>query len=219
MKKYLLLCAVLSIVLISCYLPDDCIENINKLPMYGRVKKCTAQIEADSNFLKGEDKHFKSRKAAAIYFAKRGWDFYYQQKPDTSMFRFNQAWMLDSLNAEVYWGFANLTGMKRLYKESLPLFEKAIKLDSINAKIYISAYTSYGNMFDQTKDVKYLDTGILYLKKADRLNPSNASINAFLAGAYSQLLQKDSARKYLKIAEKIDPNAVHPDIRKMVASH
>lgn len=205
------------VAIMSCSLTDDCLEGINKLPMYGNVKKCKEQIESDKAFVNLCAKNYNGDlKKAAEYFVQRGWDCFYQNKPDTAMMRFNQAWLLDSLNAEAYWGFGNLTGMQQKYKESLPLFERALTLAPNNAKIWESASNSYGNLFIQTNDRIYLNKSIEYLKQANRLAPGSARTNASLAGAYTYYMQKDSARKYLKIADEIDKSAINPAIRNAV---
>lgn len=183
--------------------------------MYGRAKKCGAQIESDRIFLKQCDRGFKNRKEAAKHFVKRGWEYYYKRIPDTAMMRFNQAWLLDSLNADVYWGFANLTGTQGKLKESLPLFNRSIALNPANAKVWESASNSYGELFYKTKDVNYLNTAVKYLKRAVKLNPS-PSTYATLTAAYTYFAQKDSAKKYLKITDGLDKNAVNPEVRKMI---
>ena len=217
MIKILFFLITLLVVIMSCSLTDDCPEGINKLPMYGKVKKCASQIQSDNNFIKLCTNNYKGDlKEAAKHFVKRGWQYFYQNKPDTAMMRFNQAWLLDSLNAETYWGFANLTGMQQKYKESLPLFERALTLAPNNAKIWESASNSYGNLYVQTNDRIYLNKSIECLKQANHLEPGKARTNASLASAYTYYTQRDSARKYLKIADDIDKSAVDPAIRNAV---
>jgi tetratricopeptide (TPR) repeat protein len=212
MNKYLLLLVTLPVVMLSCYLPDDCPENIHKLPMYGRVKKCAAQIRSDSVFL---STYKNDPKKAAVRYVKRGWDYIREGKLDTAMFRFNQAWMLDSLNADVYWGFANLLGMQQKYEESVLLFERSLSLKPTDFNVYRDAAVSNGNLFRRNQNSKYQTRAIQYLKTADRLSPGNARIKAQLAGAY-YFSQIDSARKYLKMAEKLDPAAVDPQMRAVI---
>ena len=134
-------------------LPGDCPQGINLLPMYGKVKKCKAQIEADSVFLKTCDNTYPDRKQAAKYLVSRGWGYFYKNKLDTAMFRFNQAWLLDSLNADTYWGMGNIEGLKKHYNESIPLFNHAIKLNPGNEKLYEGAASSLEQLFVQTKNV------------------------------------------------------------------
>jgi tetratricopeptide (TPR) repeat protein len=202
----------------GCAQSQSCVDGINKLPMYGDVKKCPEQIESDKIFLSEASKNFKDKKDAAKYYISRAWDYFYQQKLDTAMMRFNQAWLLDSLNADIYWGYGNLLGMQKKFKESLPFFEKSIKLNPNNAKALLSASISYGNIFYETKDVSYLNTSIKLLKNAAVIEPSNAQIPAQLAASYTYFTQRDSALKYMKIAEKLDPKAINPEVKKILTN-
>ena len=133
------------------------------------------------------------------------------------MKRFTQAWLLDSLNADVYCGFGNILGTKNDFESSIPLLEKSVKLNSNNPKVYQSIASSYGQMFFQTKDIDFLNKTIENLKNVVRLEPKNAGAYGQLTGAYSYFYQKDSANKYLKIADKLDPKAVSPEVRKMLS--
>ena len=188
--------------------------------MYGRVKKCAGQLAADSSFIKlCVDDYKGDRKAAANHFVERGWEFFYKNKPDTAMMRFNQAWLLDSLNAQIYWGFANLVGMQQKFKESLPLFERAIELDPGNAKIYESSSTSYGQLYSQTGKKEYINKVIHHLTMADKLAPGNVRVYAQLALAYTYAKQKDAALKFLKLADSKDAKMVDPQIRKIVTQN
>ena len=76
---------------------------------------------------------------------------------------------------------------------------------------------SYGNLFFETKDKKYLDASITVLKKAVRLDSHNPHFYAQLTAAYSYFMQKDSARKYLMITDQIDPKAINQEVRKLLA--
>ena len=197
---------------------SQCVDDINKLPMYGGIKKCPEQIAADQAFLQDCDKTFKNRKDAADHMIKRGWQYFYAKKMDTSMMRFNQAWLLDSLNAEIYWGFGNLLGSEGKYKESIPFFDKSIKLNPANAHALNDESVSFGNLFMQTKDVQYLNSNISALKKAVIIDPKNAQFYGQLTAAYSYFTQKDSTRKYLKIAEHLDPAVINPEVKKLLSN-
>jgi len=217
MKTFLLISIFIIALYTSCSAQNGCDGSINSLPMYGKAKKCKEQLQADQEFIKQADHLFNNdRKAASSYYAKRGWDYIYQHKVDTAMFRFNQAWMLDSLNATAYWGFADLLGMQQKFKESIPFFERAEKLNPTNARLWTDASTSYGNLFMQTRDVSYLNKSISSLKKAASLDPKNPQVFAQLTAAYTYYMQKDSARKYLRITDQLDKNAVNPEVRKVL---
>lgn len=198
-------------------LSQKCVDGINIMPLYGngKVKKCLSQLEADEMFLIEEQK-IGTRKDIAAHMIMRGWEFYYKNELDTSVMRFNQAWLLDSLNAELYWGLGDVLGKQQKFKESIPFFEHSLRLDPGKPKVWVDESVSYGNLFMQTHDVKVLDSAIYSLKKAIVLSPNNAQYYGQLTSAYSYFMQKDSARKYLEITDKLDPKAVNPEERAII---
>jgi len=203
------------IVQFSCQSQQDCPEGINLLPMYGEVQKCEKQIEWDNEFLEASVKQFKDRNKASEYYVGKGWEYFYSDENDLSMKRFNQAWLLDNKNPQIYWGFGNLLGKQGEFEKSIRYFLKSIEIEPKNAKVYESLATSYGQIFYKTKDVKYLNLSIESLKKAVKIEPKNGRAFGQLAGAYSYLVQKDSLVKYIKITDEIDSKFVNPEVRKI----
>lgn len=213
-NSFLLLFAVVTLC-IGCAHSQDCLVGINKLPMYGHVKKCKQQIDDDAQFLAYCDK-LGSRKQTSEHMLMRGWEYFRKGDLDTAMMRFNQAWLLDSLNADIYWGFADVLGAQHQFKNSLPLFERSLKLNPGNAQVWHDESISNGNIFFETKDKKYLDAVIYDLGQAIRINPQNAGYYGELTNAYNYFMQKDSAMKYLKIADKMGAQTVAPEVRQML---
>jgi tetratricopeptide (TPR) repeat protein len=202
--------------LFSCKQTQDCLE-VNSLPMFGGLKKCDEQIKADRIFLADCDKFYKNRNEATLHHIDMGWGYFYKNELDSSMMRFNQAWLLDSTNANIYWGFGNILGRKQQFKKSIPFLAKSIEINPNNPKVYECISTSYGQIFFETKDIKYLNLTIENLKHSVRLNPNNASAYGQLTGAYSYFNQTDSARKYLEITDRLDPKAVNPEVRNLLS--
>ena len=201
--------------LISC-VPKQSSDKVNLLPMFGEIKKSAEQLEIDKDFIAECDKHFKDRNEATQYHVDKGWECFYQNDLNTAMKRFNQAWLLDSLNADVYWGFGNILGNQQKYQESLRYFEKSLSLNPENPQVWYCSATSYGQLFFQTKDVTLLNKAIDNLKQSVSLDPTNALAYGQLTACYSCFNQKDSARKYLEITDRIDPNAIHPEVRELL---
>jgi len=210
---------ILIIIFTACNSTEKCLEGINLLPMYGRQTKCEEQMKDDQKFISEIDAKFENRLTAVKYHVDKGWEHFYKADYETSMKRFNQAWLLDSLNADIYWGFGNLLGMKQEFEKSIALLEKSIHLNSKNSKVYESLATSYGQLFFQTKDIELLHKSIDNLKTAIHLDEKSASAFGQLTGAYSYFNQKDSGRKYLELTDKIDPNAVNPAVRKVLTEN
>ena len=219
MRKSLKITLLLSmIVLFNCGSKQECQENINLLPMYGEVKKCEEQIRLDNDFLKTCDQKYKTRKEASKYFTEKAWGYFYKNDLETSMKRFNQAWLLDKENYETYWGFGNILGKKQMYKESIKYLEKSNKINTKNSNLYFCLALSYGQLYFKKQDGKLLDKSVSNLKKSIALDKMNTSAYAQLTAAYSltYFTQRDSARKYLKITDKLDQNAINPKVRRIL---
>ena len=200
----------------GCSSAQDCKDGINLLPMYGNVVKCEQQLKADNDFFALVDTKFKDRKTASPSYTQLGWDYFYKNDLETSMKRFNQAWLLDSLNADVYWGFGNLLGRQNKLQASIPYFEKSLKLKPNNSKVYESLATSYGQLFVSNQKSETLDKAVEALKKANTLDKNNPRILSQLTSAYCYFTQKDSAIKYLKLTDKIDSKAINPEVRTLL---
>jgi tetratricopeptide (TPR) repeat protein len=216
-KRHFRLTILISILfLAACSTKKICNEGLNLLPMYGEQEKCDEQLLADKEFLKECEQQFKNRDTAAKYYIEKGWDFFYDKNYDLAMKRFNQAWLLDSLNSETYWGFGNILGVRHQYKESIALLRQSIKINPDNPRVYECISVSYGQLFFETKDITYLNQSIESLKKAISFDPKNSQALGQLTAAYSYYNQKDSARKYLSITDSINPDAINPEVREIL---
>lgn len=204
------------ILLLGCTSKQDCPEKINLIPMFGRLKKCEEQLKADKEFIAQCDNYYKNRNEATQHHVDMGWELFYKNQLDSAMMRFNQAWLLDSTNADVHWAFGNILVTQHKFKESIPFFIRSIEINPNNPKVYEGISSSYGQLFFETKDIEYLNLTIESLKNAIRINPDNVKAFAELTAAYSYFTQQDSAKKYLEITDKIDPNAVNPEVRKLL---
>jgi Tfp pilus assembly protein PilF len=216
MKQFFQYILYFSITLILSCSPKQGAEKYNLLPMFGEIKKSDEQLKIDADFIAECDKYFKGRNEATKYHIDKGWEYFYQNKLDTAMMRFNQAWLLDSLNADVYWGFGNILGNQQKYQESLRYFDKSLSLNSKNTQVWYCSAISYGQLFFQTKDIKMLNKAIDNLKQSVALDPTNALAYGQLTTCYSYFNQQDSVRKYLEITDRIDPNAIHPEVRELL---
>jgi len=184
--------------------------------MYGRIKKCPEQLEADRQFIEMTDKQYVNHQEGAKAMVALGWQYIARKQVNVAMNRFNQAWLLDSLNEQLAWGFGSALGMQGKNKSSLVFFKVAVYQNAKNNRVWRDAAVSYGNVWHDIKQIAYLDTAVLYLKKSITLNTDEADTYAELAKVYHYYPQADSAKKYLAIADKINPIQVDWRIREMI---
>jgi tetratricopeptide (TPR) repeat protein len=80
---------------------------LNTLPRYGGAAKSKALRKLDQEFINQSLKQYRQdRRAASESSVSEGWSHFYASDLTTSIKRFNQAWLLDSTNASVYYGFS-----------------------------------------------------------------------------------------------------------------
>ena len=140
---------------------------MTELPMYGGQHD--PSVEANPKF--------------STDAAKRGWKAYYEGDFDTAIKRFNQAWMFNRNNPEVYWGFGLVMGQRsseeepeKNLKESIRLLEIGRKLDGENGRMLGDLALSHTLLGSFLKSKK-LDAGANFhkaselFKEAYRLDP------------------------------------------------
>ena len=91
--------------------------DIRLLPKYGNVEKTEKQNAADKAFIETMLKHDSSLRKASNRFINLGFQFLYKNDIKTAMYRFNQAYVLDPTNTDVYWGFGAIYMSLGQYKK------------------------------------------------------------------------------------------------------
>ena len=79
---------------------------INELPMFGNQAKTAQQLAIDQQFIADVLQQYATPQAAANAYLNRGWKYLESGYPIVAIKRFNQAWLLDSTSADVYFGFS-----------------------------------------------------------------------------------------------------------------
>ncbi|HEX9392544.1 MAG TPA: hypothetical protein VF928_14635 [Usitatibacteraceae bacterium] len=100
---------------------------VDQMPMYGGMDRSQvpALKEGDEKFISSVVAEFGSREKASMAWVNRGFTLYQQDDLAGAMRRFNQAWLLNPNNAEVYWGFASVLTDRNKYCEALKMVELA----------------------------------------------------------------------------------------------
>ena len=131
-------------------------SNISLLPKYGGKKKSEEQLKADRQLFASMDSLGMSYAEASKYYDSKGWEFLRAGIYDRAMSRFNQAWMFDSTNANVYWGFGVIAGMLGETDNSISYLKEVLKYDANNINIRNDLAVSHLRAYGQTNDAQYL---------------------------------------------------------------
>lgn len=155
---------------------------LNLVPMYGStvITKQAKYFAADLTFTETVKKKYTSAEAAKELVL-LGFNYFYEGQLQTSMKRFNQAWLIDSTNAGIYFGFWIVQSAIQTNEVRSWFFGKSI--NQVNESFSAAEYYKLG---------KSLDADGFYEKIA--LDYGCSSLNDYQQGTIS----KESCLKRLE---------------------
>ncbi|MEO6851156.1 MAG: tetratricopeptide repeat protein, partial [Mucilaginibacter sp.] len=146
---------------------------IRLLPEYGNARKTPGQIKADKELIQGEVKQYGSRRKASDTLISFGFNNLYRGDPKQAMYRFNQAWLLDPKNENVYWGFGAVYFTFSDTQEALKQYDKGLAINPKSANILTDKATIYMSIFENKGGADNLDKSIVLFDKSYKINPLN----------------------------------------------
>ena len=150
--------------------------DIRCLPKYGHFEKTAGQLEADSAFIQVALPQFATKRLASEHLIGLGFKYLYRDVK-TAMYRFNQAYLLDSTNSDIYWGYGAVYMILQDYPRAKKQYEEGLLQDSLNTRIM----TDYGTYF-MTQDLS--DSAIQYMSRSLRLDSTNQNTLFKLSACY-----------------------------------
>jgi tetratricopeptide (TPR) repeat protein len=154
---------------------EEAKTNIRCLPKYGHVEKTAGQLEADSEFIQVALPRFATKRLASEHLIDLGFKYLYHDVK-TAMYRFNQAYLLDSTNSDIYWGYGAVYMILEDYSRAKEQYEEGLLQDSVNTRIL----TDCGTYF-MTQGLP--DSAIKYMSRSYRLDSTNQN-TLFKLSAY-----------------------------------
>jgi tetratricopeptide (TPR) repeat protein len=102
--------------------------DISLIPQYGGFQKTPEQVKADEEFVTTLINKFKDKRIASNETIKVGNKYYQKEDLNTAIRRYNQAWLLDDTNPEVYTSFGNILKKRGDESGANEMFQKANSL-------------------------------------------------------------------------------------------
>ncbi|MDT4828813.1 hypothetical protein FQZ97_622110 [compost metagenome] len=104
---------------------------LDEAPMYGGADRSAAADlrAADDTLIADATQAYGSRENASRAWVEQGYRFYQEDQLGMAMRRFNQAWLLNSKNPEVYTGFAAVLHDQGKFCEAMNMMDRALSLD------------------------------------------------------------------------------------------
>lgn len=169
--------------------------NIRLLPEYGNVPKTRDQQAADATFIAESLKEDTSRRKASDKRVDFGFKYLYRQDLKTAMYRFNQAWLLDHENENVYWGFGAIYVIFNDTDAALKQYDKGLKLNPKSSNILTDKGTVYVMKYQVSNSKVDMDAAFGLFKKSYAIEPKNQntlfkfSVLYFMSGDCEQALK------------------------------
>ncbi|MES2064899.1 MAG: hypothetical protein V4456_23485 [Bacteroidota bacterium] len=151
------------------------LDDSRLLPEYGHKQKNQGQIEADNKLIAESLKQDGTHRKASDHLIQLGFKYLYQGDLKTGMYRFNQAYLLDPKNENIYWGYGAIYSYLGDAQACIEQYDKGLSINPDNANILTDKATIYYMTYqqEQGKDHKKLDTAISLLQRSYEVNPDN----------------------------------------------
>jgi tetratricopeptide (TPR) repeat protein len=208
MKKYLtVVTLLLSVTVFSQQITweqwqKEAATTINLRPKYGNVEKTIKQQKVDKDFIKRSLLIDSTLRNVSNSNIRLGFYFLYQNDLKTAMRRFNQAYLLDSTNTDIYWGFGAIYFSLGQYKKAKEQYEEGLNINPNNTHLL----TDYGTYFmhqyfalapiNKEKALIELDAAITYMTKSYKLDATDQQTTYKLSILYLNKGDCDSAYTY-----------------------
>lgn len=185
--------------------------------MYGGQDRSANPVlkRADERLIADVTKEFGSREKASDLFVEQGIRFYRMDDYAKAMRRFNQAWLLNSDNPDVYWGFAMVyhdrgkpCDAERMIDTALVHgLSKPIALADAGRIITLCTHANADFSSDEERKTEYARSESMYIR-ANSESPNNDYILSSWATAY--YWRGDYAAAWRKVAEATNVGATLP---------
>ena len=117
----------------------------DQLPMYGNLPRTTEQVKKDSDYTDGVVAQTGDKKKAVESILKEAWDYQDKGYLELAMVRFNQAWLMDPQEADVYYGFGLVLTQRGKTDEALKMYIQGLSLNPSHAMMLCRIARLYQN--------------------------------------------------------------------------
>lgn len=193
---------------------EEAKSNIRLLPKYGNQPKNAEQKAADEKLIEDYEKQEGTREKGSERLISLGFKYLYRGDIKTAMYRFNQAWLLNPDNEDVYWGFGAIYMALGDDEKALAQYNEGLTSNPKNTKILTDKATVYMGRFYRNEKAEDLKKATTILLESYALDNKNQNTTFKLSVCY--YLKKDckNAMKYLKECDEAGGQPVADEYRK-----
>jgi tetratricopeptide (TPR) repeat protein len=160
----------------SSTLEEEAKTNKRLLPKYGLLPKSEREISADKDFINETMKQHQFNgdpRAASDHMIKLGFNYLNRRDLKTAMYRFNQAYLLDTTNTDIYWGYGAFYMMLGNYEEGKKQYTEGLSRNPENTHLLTDYGTYFMSQYYELKQAGHekdaltnLESALTYLNKS-----------------------------------------------------
>lgn len=194
-------------------------EDPSLQPEYGNIQKSEELKESDKKFIKELLAEYNGdKKLASEIMIELGFKYLYQKRDlETAMRRFNQAFLVNPKNANLYYGFGavyfNLGALDEAriqYDKGLAIEPKHFEILTDYGTTYLGEYYNNPNLEnDQSKEK--LDLALNKLKESYQVNPNYGSTTYKLSIVYLLKNDCENSEKFLDLTKENNSEIISQD--------
>ena len=156
-------------------------------PLFGGLTPAQATQALGAARLQAIAASFASPAEASTFFTNKGFEYLSENQPDTAVYRFNLAWLLNPRNADAYRGLGIVASTQSTPDAAIGLLTQGLALDPASALMLSDLGASHLIRYGQTNKKKDLTTALALLQRATAADAANATAWQQLArGLYYQ---------------------------------
>lgn len=195
-------CLVLAFLVALVLAPASALAK--EMPLWEGVAKNQAMLAADEEFVAAIKKETGGDlPAGARHFVRRGWEALDRKEFEVAIRRFNQAWLLDDGNPDIYWGFAlttylrgdGLTVTQRWFAEA----ERRMS----DGRPLAALLSDHGRVLDESGEPAKAKA---YFERALAANPNHVEAHVGMARVLAQAGDMAGAERHRKEIERLRKN-------------
>lgn len=172
------------------------------LPKYGHLPKTSDEKNADKEFIQTVLKNDTTNRKGSEHLINLGFDYFYKGDLKTAMYRFNQAYLLDSTNTDIYWGYGGVYMTLGNNNKAKTQFATGLSVNPKNKNLLLNygacLLSNYYELKSTDKEnaIKNLDSAIACFKKSYALDSNDQNITHRLSICYWNKNDCENAWKY-----------------------
>jgi tetratricopeptide (TPR) repeat protein len=197
--------------------------NIRLLTKYGNAVKTEEQKKLDQELIETSLKIDGTPRKASDHMIQVGFSYVYRDIK-TAMYRFNQAFLLDSTNSDIYWGYGGVYMVLGNYELAKEQYLDGLKINPNNPHLLTDYGTyfmiQYSNLLEVSKNdaEENLDLAIQNFNKSYLIDPNDQNTSYKLSVAYLSKGDCENALSFYKKCKALGGRPIPKEYDKEIKS-